>query len=163
MCVKAILWTACFCQKLQSRNHQLSTTTTILRSHFELIFHKWPLNNDHLSTTAIVFWSRGWSLYTGLTNSFLNFQQIIKNKKTSEKQGFIGLAPLHTYVFTKIEEIEVKERGFPNSPINHLFCRGRLVVEYIRTSLRRLNSAADSISNNLPPPPLLIHVLEDIN
>ncbi len=26
-----------------------------------------PLNNDHLSTTATNFGSRGWSLYTGLT------------------------------------------------------------------------------------------------
>jgi len=28
---------------------------------------KVPLNNDHLSTTATIFGSRGWPLYTGLT------------------------------------------------------------------------------------------------
>ncbi len=38
---------------LPNCNH-LSITTTILRSHWELLLHNWPLNSDHLSTTAWV-------------------------------------------------------------------------------------------------------------
>ena len=45
----------------------VSITTTILRSHFKLLLHNWPLNNDHLSTTTIIFGSHEWSLYTSLT------------------------------------------------------------------------------------------------
>ena len=35
--------------------------------HFDLLYHKWPLKNDHLSTAATIFGSQGWSLSTGLT------------------------------------------------------------------------------------------------
>ncbi len=35
--------------------------------NFNFYNAKLPLNNDHLPTTATNFWSRGWSLYTGLT------------------------------------------------------------------------------------------------
>ncbi len=38
----------------------------------DLLEHKWPLNNDHLSTTATIFGSQRWSLNTGLTVQ-LNF------------------------------------------------------------------------------------------
>ncbi len=48
-------------------NDHLSITTGILRSHSKLILHKWPLNNDHLSTSATIFGSQWWPLYTGLT------------------------------------------------------------------------------------------------
>ncbi len=44
----------------------LSTTTTILRPRLKLLSQKWPLSNDHLSSTATIFGSRGWSLCTGL-------------------------------------------------------------------------------------------------
>ncbi len=37
-------------------------------------WHKWPLNNDHLSTTATIFGSRGWSLYTELTVCSYHFE-----------------------------------------------------------------------------------------
>ena len=43
------------------------TTTTIFFSHFYFLLLKWPLNNNHLSTTATILGSQGWSLYTGLT------------------------------------------------------------------------------------------------
>ncbi len=45
----------------------MSITTTILRSHLELLMHWWPLNNDHLSTTVTIVGSQAWSLYTSLT------------------------------------------------------------------------------------------------
>ncbi len=37
---------------------QLSITNAILRSHFELLIHRRPLNNDHLSTRATIQWSQ---------------------------------------------------------------------------------------------------------
>ncbi len=45
----------------------LSIRTTVLRYHLKLLSHKWPLNNDHLSTTATIFVSRGCLWYTSLT------------------------------------------------------------------------------------------------
>ncbi len=53
-------------------DHLPITTTCQQRPQFGCpIFNfynkKLPLNNDHLSTTATSFESRGWSLYTGLT------------------------------------------------------------------------------------------------
>ncbi len=45
----------------------VSITIIILRFNLELILLKWPLNNHHLSTTATIFGSQGWPLYTGLT------------------------------------------------------------------------------------------------
>ncbi len=48
-------------------NDLFQIATTIFRSHFELLFHKWPPNNGHLSTVATFWASEGWSLYTGLT------------------------------------------------------------------------------------------------
>ena len=39
--------------------HHLTITTTILRSHFKLFFHKWPLKNDHLSTETTIFGFQG--------------------------------------------------------------------------------------------------------
>ncbi len=54
-------------------NDRLRITTTCLHRPLfwdpNFYFHniKLHLNNDHLSTTATNFGSRGWSLYTGLT------------------------------------------------------------------------------------------------
>ncbi len=53
-------------------DHLWITTTRLQRplfrgSNFNFHSIKLPLNNDHLSTTATHFGSRGWSLYTGLT------------------------------------------------------------------------------------------------
>ncbi len=51
--------------------------------HLDLLLNKWPLNSDHLSTTATIFGSWGWSLNTSLTvciyflNWFLKYQYII--------------------------------------------------------------------------------------
>ena len=47
-------------------NKQIYTKYTIFGSHFEFILLKLPLNSDHLSTTATIFGSHRWSLYTGL-------------------------------------------------------------------------------------------------
>ena len=52
----------------------LPTTTTFMVSHFEFLLHKWPLNNDYLSSTATILGSRGWSLYTGVTVYVLGIQ-----------------------------------------------------------------------------------------
>ncbi len=41
----------------------------IFRSHVKLSLHKWPLNNNHLSTTATIFGFQGWLLYSSLTVS----------------------------------------------------------------------------------------------
>ncbi len=41
-------------------------TTTISRPGIGLLLRKWPLKNDHLSTTAIILGFQGWSLKTGL-------------------------------------------------------------------------------------------------
>jgi len=60
-------------------NDHLWITTTCLQQPLfwgpNFNFHnvKLPLSNDHLSTTATNFGSRGWSLYTSLT-VFLNFE-----------------------------------------------------------------------------------------
>ncbi len=43
-----------------------------MRSHLELLLDKWPLKKDHLSTTATIFGSQGWSLHTGLTVCIAN-------------------------------------------------------------------------------------------
>ncbi len=48
-------------------NDHLFLTTTILWFHLEILQHKWPLNNDHLSTTATIFGSQGWSLWIVLS------------------------------------------------------------------------------------------------
>ncbi len=54
-------------------NDHLRMTTTCLQRplfwapDFNFYNIKLPLNNDHLSTTATNFGTRGWSLYTGLT------------------------------------------------------------------------------------------------
>jgi len=34
-------------------------TYTIFRSQFDLLKHKWPLNNDHVSTTATILGPKG--------------------------------------------------------------------------------------------------------
>jgi hypothetical protein len=36
-------------------NYHLRIATTIFRSHSELLLHKWPMNNGHLSTTVTIF------------------------------------------------------------------------------------------------------------
>ena len=49
-------------------NDHLPTTTNILGSHFLFFYNvKLPLSNDRLSTTATKSWSKGRSLYKGLT------------------------------------------------------------------------------------------------
>jgi hypothetical protein len=63
-------------------DHLRITTTCMQRPLFlgpNFNFHniKLALNNDHLSTTATNFGSRGWSLYTGLTvfwNLYFKFE-----------------------------------------------------------------------------------------
>ncbi len=65
-----------FCLLIYSQtwaNDQLRIAITCLYNdhHFgslsELLLLKWPLNNDHISTTATIFWFRWWLFYTGLT------------------------------------------------------------------------------------------------
>ncbi len=58
----------------------LSITTTILWLHLELLLLKWPLNNEHLSKTATILGSRGWSLFTGLT--------VFSDQSTSFERNF---------------------------------------------------------------------------
>jgi len=50
-----------------SNDHLSTITSTVLRSHIGLLLHKWPLNNDHLPTTATILGSEEWSLCTDLT------------------------------------------------------------------------------------------------
>ncbi len=57
-----------------ANNHLRIPTTCLYWPQFcgpiwnflELLSHKWPLNNDHLSTKTTIFGSWGWSLYTGV-------------------------------------------------------------------------------------------------
>ncbi len=55
-------------------NDHLRIATTVLRSHLGFLLHKIPLNNDHLSTTATIFGSQGWLLYTGSTIHWLTLK-----------------------------------------------------------------------------------------
>ncbi len=48
-------------------NDHFQIATTISKSHLEHLSHKRPLCKNYLSTTATIFWSQGWSLFTGLT------------------------------------------------------------------------------------------------
>jgi hypothetical protein len=68
-------------------NNHLRIATTILRSHLELLLLTWPLNNDHLSTTATIFGSQGWSLYTGLT------VHVTPSVSRAPLEGLEGLLP----------------------------------------------------------------------
>jgi len=61
----------------------LQTATTYLQRPlfcgpiFLVYSIKVPLNNDHLSTTAIIFGSQGWPLYTGLTVHLNHFKRLV--------------------------------------------------------------------------------------
>ncbi len=58
------------------RTIKLKLTNAILVSLLKLLLQKCPLNNDHLSTTATIFESRRWSLYTSLTVLTFGFKSV---------------------------------------------------------------------------------------
>jgi len=75
--ISKICLTICMYSQTCANDHLRKTTTCLQRPPFwSPIFTfyniKQPLNKNHLSTTATIFGSRGWSLYTGLTVHILH-------------------------------------------------------------------------------------------
>jgi hypothetical protein len=87
-----------YCQTW-TNDHLWITTTCLQRPlflgpDFNVYSIDLPLNNDHLSTTATILGSRGWSLYTGLT---------VLLKKTFESEIW-NVFTARVGVFTLIEQ-----------------------------------------------------------
>ncbi len=144
------------------------TTTSEERPPFcahiwELLLHKWPLNNDHLSTTATIFGSRGWLLYTGLTvfpNVWTSMKKkcLYPNTTTTIGQSFVeyrseditlSSSPnLHNNVF--FTSINVNLRWRDKAFVMYQKMREEILVRG-RGDMRREKSL-ENLFNNFPLP-----------
>ncbi len=135
-----------------ANSHLLIAPTCLLRPSFwgPVLNHysiKWPLNNDHLSTTATIFGCQGWLLYTGLTVIRLSPQQFRRKSQGVRKGMFssslfrstLKLCGIFSAIFPlRYRNESIRKTGFPGSgKLARLTIEGRLPMSRTWSGERR--------------------------